>query len=69
MQSITETAAATDLYGEDEDSTPGHHVEEEDHRFILMRRVGVKYPLGHHMTLRHRHTHNLSDLSDLTPIN
>lgn len=50
---ITETVAVTDLYGEDEDSTPGHHVEEEDHGFILMGRVGVKYSLGHHMTLRH----------------
>lgn len=52
----TETAAGTDLYGEDKHSTAGHHVEEEDHGFILVRGVGVKYPLGHHMTLTHTHT-------------
>lgn len=43
----------TDLDGEDQDSTSGHHVEEEDHSFILVGGVGVKDPLGHHVTLRH----------------
>ena len=41
----------TNLDGEDEDTSTGHHVEEEDHSFVLMRRVGVKDPLGHHMAL------------------
>lgn len=46
----------TDLYGEDEDSAPGHHVEEEDHGIVLVGRIGVEYPLGHHMTLRQTNT-------------
>lgn len=60
-----------DLYGEDEHSTPGHHVEEEDHGFILVGGVGVKYPLGHHVTLRHtqKTVTDLFELSDLTPFN
>lgn len=45
----------THLDGEDEDPATRHHVEEEDHGLVLMGRVGVKYPLGHHMAL---HTHN-----------
>lgn len=59
--SSLETAAGTDLDGEDEDSTPGHHVEEQDHGFILVGGVGVKYPLGHHVTLR-RKNETSSDL-------
>lgn len=44
-------AAAANLDGEDEHPTTGHHVEEEDHSLILVRGVGVEYPLGHHVTL------------------
>ena len=40
-----------DLDGEDEDAASCHHVEEEDHGLVLMGGVGVKYPLGHHMSL------------------
>lgn len=43
--------AAAHLDGEDEHSTTSHHVEEEDHGFVLVRGVGVKNPLGHHVTL------------------
>lgn len=49
----------TDLYGEDEDSATGHHVEEEDHGIILVGGVGVEYPLGHHMALRQKHSDGL----------
>lgn len=49
--SLLRQLEAPDLYGKDEDSTTSHHIEEQDHGFILMGRVGVKYPLGHHMTL------------------
>lgn len=59
------TVAVTDLYGKDEDSTPGHHVEEEDHGFILMGGVSVKYPLGHDMTLRQTQQQTVTELSDL----
>lgn len=52
-----QTVRSSDLYGKDEDSTTSHHIEEQDHGFILMGRVGVKYPLGHHMTLWDTHTH------------
>lgn len=55
------TLNVTYLNGEDQDSAPGNHVEEEYHGFVFMRRVGVKDPLGHHMTLlafKHRHILN-----------
>lgn len=55
--SLLRQLEAPDLYGKDEDSTTSHHIEEQDHGFILMGRVGVKYPLGHHMTLWDTHTH------------
>ena len=60
------TAAATDLYSEDENSASGHHVEEEDHGFILVRRVGVKYPLGHDVTLRHTRQQTVTESSQLS---
>lgn len=41
----------TYLNGEDQDPAPGNHVEEKYHGFIFMGRIGVKDPLGHHMTL------------------
>lgn len=42
---------AGNLDGEDEHPATRHHVEEEDHGFVLVRRVGVECPLGHHVTL------------------
>lgn len=39
------------LNSENQYSAPGHHVQEEDHSFILMRRVCVEHPLGHDVTL------------------
>lgn len=56
------SSSVTDLNGKDENSSPGHHVEEEDHGFIFMRRVSVKYPLCHHMTLRN--TEHLTKLAN-----
>lgn len=50
----TKREEVADLYGENEDSPPSHHVEEQDHGFVLMGGVGVKYSLGHDMTLAHR---------------
>lgn len=41
----------TYLNGEDQDPAPGNHVKEKYHGFIFMGRIGVKDPLGHHMTL------------------
>lgn len=58
-----ESTPATDLYSEDKDSTPSHHVEEEDHGFILMGRVSVKYPFSHHMTLSHTNIAHISEPS------
>lgn len=55
---------AANLDGEDEHSTTSHHVEEEDHSFILMRRVGVEDPLGHHVTLIDaQHRRQVSDVN------
>lgn len=41
----------TYLNGEDQDPAPGNHVEEKYHGFIFMGGIGVKDPLGHHVTL------------------
>lgn len=65
-----ERTAAANLDGEDEHTTTSHHVEEEDHSFILMRRVGVEYPLGHHVTLidaQHRRQQLISVLPEFNP--
>ena len=42
---------ASNLNSEDQHPATRHHVEEEDHGFILVGRVRVKHPLGHDMTL------------------
>lgn len=66
-----ERRAAANLDGEDQHSTTSHHVEEEDHSFILMRRVGVEDPLGHHVTLmdaQHRRQRLMSTSGFLCPL-